>query len=180
MRGTLLVSSILSLKKRGHFEAYQALLSSKRKAEVLDTIGPIWIPVDVAMAHYRACDGLGLDATEIRAMGASVAESIQGSFLHSVLRTVREGGVTPLVVLGKLDRLFDRTFQGGGGAQVLQTGPKDARATLRGLPMAEMAYFRSAYVGVFETGLGLFARKLYARVTHLPLTLDLSFDLSWA
>jgi len=127
---------------------------AKRKAEVLDTIGPTWSPVDVAIAHYRAGDELGLDATEIRAMGASVAESIQGSFLLSVLRTVREGGVTPLVVLGKLDRLFDRTFQGGGRCAGVADRPEGRfQAAVRGLPMAEMAYFRNAYVGVFETGL---------------------------
>jgi hypothetical protein len=62
---------------------------------------------------------------------------------------------------------------------LLLLGPKDARVTLRGLPMAEFAYFRQACLGVFEVGVRMFSRRVYARVHHLPMTMDLSFELSW-
>ncbi len=179
LRGTLIVSSQLALRKRGHFEAYARALPSEVRDQVLEAMGPTWVPVDVAMAHYRTCEGLGLMAEEVKALGASVADSIQGTFLQSVVRTIRDGA-TPLVLLGKFDRLFERTFQGGGGVVVLLTGPKDARVTLRGLPMSEIPCFRDAYVGVFEAGIGIFARRAHARVNHLVgPNLELKFDLSW-
>jgi len=179
VRGTLLVSSLLSLRKRGHFEAYARALPRDVRDQVLEAIGPTWVPVEMVLAHYRACDALGLSAVEVKAMGASVADSIQGTFLHSVLRTIRDG-TTPLVLLGKFDRLFERTFQGGGGIHVVLTGPKDARVTLRGIPMAEIPYFREAYVGVFEAGVAIFARRAYGRVSNLVgPNLELKFDLSW-
>jgi hypothetical protein len=161
VRSTLLLSSIQSLRARGLFDRYAANLEAAHHTAVFEMVAGVWLPMDVALAHYRASDALGLSPEEQAGMGRDVNVRVQGSVLGLLARTARDAGVTPWVIMGSLGRLWDRVFDGGGGVEVRKTGPKDARAEVVGLPLLKVGYFRHAFRGVFKGGLEPICQRVY-------------------
>src|SRR4030095_11345767 len=127
---------------------------------ILNTLEPTWIPIEAALAHYHACEALELSEQEQLGMGTAVGDRLQGTFLSTIARTGKNLGATPWIILMNLDRLWDRTFQGGGCA-CYKLSPKDARCELLGLPLASVPYFRNAYRGVFLVAMNIFAQRAF-------------------
>src|SRR6478609_3254903 len=73
VRGTLLASSIQSLRSRGLFERYSAMLSHNYRDRVLNSVAGEWLDTEIALAHYSACDALGLSVEEQIAMRRDVS-----------------------------------------------------------------------------------------------------------
>jgi hypothetical protein len=180
VRSTLLLSSLQSLRTRGLFERYVAVIDEAHREAMLEAVAGAWLPMAVGIAHYRACDALELTAEEEAAIGRDVNLRVQGTVLDLVLRTARGAGVTPWAILGSLGKLWTRTFDGGGGVEVRKTGPKDARVELVGLPLLAVPYFRHAFRGVFQGGLAPFCQRAYVRESVEEAT-DASavFRLAW-
>ena len=51
----------------------------------------------------------------------------------------------------------------GGHGAVYQVGPKDMRVECHGCPLADIAYVRNGWAGMFESTLELLAKKVYVR-----------------
>jgi len=161
IRTTLLVSSLQSLRKRGAVDAYMRLLPAEHHMTINSMIAGQWLPIAVGLAHYDACQGLGISQPEVVAIGREVGDKIQGTFLATMVRMAGQVGATPWTALSFVGRLYDRLFQGGGGVTVIKLGPKDARVQFVGKPVARIPYYRMAMNGVFEVGLELFCKKAY-------------------
>jgi hypothetical protein len=163
VRGTLLASSLHILKDAGHYDAYLKRLPDEFHERVLYTLAMSWVPIDVAMAHYSACDALALDDAELNRIGLLVSTRYADSFLGTMLRTSRQAGLeAPWMALRAQTRIWDRVYI-GGSIGIYRTGPKDGISEKRGLPLAQIRYFRGTYLGWFQ-GLGdLFVKKLYLR-----------------
>lgn len=151
VRSTLLQSSLNSLRDAGHFDRYVALLDPVHKDAVLHTLAPTWLPVEVGVAHYGACDALKLDALQLRDIGERVGDRIQGTFLRTLTRGVRAMGVTPWTLLNHFDRLWGRLFQ-GGSVELTRTGPKDVTIEICGAVIPQFEYFRIGFSGVVRNG----------------------------
>ena len=82
VRSTLLASSLRSIRLRGRFDDYAKVLDPKYKEDVLSSVAGVWLPLEVAAAHYEACDRLGY-TPEPR---DSVYRPSVDVFLHSVCR----------------------------------------------------------------------------------------------
>lgn len=165
VRSTLLQSSLNALRNRGHYERYLGLLAPAQREIILGTLAPEWMPMETALAHYEACDGLGLGADELNQVGEDVGNRIQGTFIGTIVRKARTVGLTPWVPLMQFHRLWERLMQ-GGGVGLYQPGPKDARIEVRLLPLARYAYFRAAFCGVVASGIKLGAgRAVSVRVS---------------
>jgi len=162
VRSTLLSSSIATLKARGHYDRYLALLPEEHHEAVLLTLAPTWLDIEHGMAHYGACEALHLSPEEMLAIGNGVGERIQGTFLGSIARTARGMGADPWLALGRVDQLYGRLLR-GGGVRVVKVSPKDARIDIRNLPLLQYTYFRTAFIGVFRAAADLFARKSFTR-----------------
>ena len=180
VRGTLIVSSLNTLRVRGHFERYAALLPSGVRTEVLMAPAASWCPIDLAQTHYRACEALQLSDAERIEVGKAVGSKIQSSFVGTILRRARDFGTAdPWLLLAHLDRIWARMFEGGGTC-VLKTGPKDALVQVRGGVLMEIPYFREAFVGVLQSPAQVLSRSLYCRsrpyVTGSSL---MQFAISW-
>jgi hypothetical protein len=147
LRSTILASSVSSLRSRGHFDAYVALLDPAFRDAILKPNGPPWIPIEVAVAHYDACERLALGAEEMRLIGWSVGDRIHTMFMKAVAKGAQAVGVTPWTLLGNFQRLWARLLQNGSVA-VLRTGPKDGIVEVQGLPLARFEYFRVGFAGV--------------------------------
>ncbi len=162
VRGTLIASSILSLRAHGYYERYLELLPDAYRDRVVMAIAAEWLGVDVAMAHYTACEALGLSAQVQRAIGEEVGDRAQKTFFGFLIRSARTTGVTPWTAFTYVQRARERMYQ-GGDLCVVKLGPKEARVTCVGLPFARFPYFRNGFVGVQSAGLRLFATKVYVR-----------------
>jgi hypothetical protein len=166
VRSTLLLSSVQSLRAKGLFDRYATHLQPADKDALLNTVAGMWMPMSLGMSHYRACEALGLSLSDATQLGHDVGNRVQGSLLGVLMRAAKGSGVTPWTVLGQIGRLWDRTFQGGGGASLTKLGPKEARAELIGLPLMAVPYFRHAYRGAFIAALELFCEKVYVTEVH--------------
>ena len=151
VRSTLIQSSINSLRDAGHFDRYVELLDPAHREAVLHTLAPTWLPLEVGLAHYGACDALKLDSFQLRDIGERVGDRIQGTFLKTLTRGVRAVGITPWTLLNHFDRLWSRLFQ-GGSVELTRKGPKDVTIEIRGAVIPRFEYFRVGFCGVVRNG----------------------------
>jgi hypothetical protein len=181
IRTTLLVSSLQSLRRRGSFDTYMGLLPEEHHMTVNSMIAGQWVPMAVGVAHYEACQALGISQPEVVSIGREVGDKIHGTFLATMVRMAGQVGATPWTALSFVGRLYDRLFQGGGGATVIKLGPKDARVEFVGMPVARVPYYRMAMTGVFEVGTELFCRKAYVTDVAAECTDTLAVQhIAWA
>ena len=166
VRGTLLASSMQSLRSRGLFERYSALLPHSYRDRVLNSVAGEWLSTEIALAHYNTCDALGLSLEEQLGMGHDVSKRTHETFLGLIVKMARGMGVTPWVVFPKINSLYMRIFR-GGSIQITRLGPKDAKVQTIGLTPLGITYFRNAYLGMYEAGVGMFASNVQVR--PLPL-----------
>lgn len=163
VRSTLLASSIASLRRHDLFDRYVALLSHEHRDAVLSSVAGQWLPMPVGRAHYHACDQLGLTAAQQVQIGSEVSIKIHDTFLGVVIRTAKQAGVTPWIVLSRGHQMYSRLFDGGGGVRVIRYGPKEARADIVGIPLLSIPYFRNAMRGIYQAAIGLFCVQAYVQ-----------------
>jgi hypothetical protein len=159
-RSTWLSSSILTLRENGEFERYLSLLDPKYHEVVVSNVAGAWLPIDVAIAHYRACGALGLSKEEIAKRSLEVTRRVHKTVLELALRVARDAGASPWTIYSRLDRLWDRVWQ-GGGVSVTRIGPKDALIEVAGWRCAAEPYCRTAMPWVVTAVTELFCKKAF-------------------
>jgi hypothetical protein len=162
VRSTLIATSIQSLRTHGFLDRYTKLLHGAHRETLLTAVAGSWMPMEAALAHYRACDALRIDPRLQLAMGMDVGNRVHGTFLGVMLRTARTAGVTPWVALAHSAKLHGRLFAGGGGISVVELGPKDARVDLVGNELCDVDYFRTGVRGVYQAAVQLFCTSAYS------------------
>jgi hypothetical protein len=162
LRSTVLQSSLESLKDAGHFAAYRAALDPRWVGPVLSAVAGAWVEADAAMAHYKACDTLGLSADEQYQIGWAGGQKAKQTYLGTVVKLASGAGATnPWTLLGHIHRVWPRIYQ-GSGLHILRTGPKDVRIEVLGNPILyETRYYRSSWRGFAASLFELFTRKMY-------------------
>jgi hypothetical protein len=179
-RSTLLTTSLQSLRARGLYDRYTALLPAAHREAILTSVAGVWLPMAVGLAHYTTCDSLGLPAAEQFAIGQEVGDRVQGTLLGLVVRTAKTAGLTPWAGLSNSRRLYTRLLQ-GGSVRLVKLGPKEARIELVNNPLAATSHFRNGFRGVAVAGAELFCQKAYG--SELPkMTTPTSFAMriAWA
>jgi len=161
VRGTLLGSSLHALRERGLEAQYYERLPEEHREDMMALVAMSWVEVPLALAHYRTMQALISDPIEQRAAGMRVGDRIQKSYLSTVIAALRAtGAVTPRRLLARMPTIWARMFR-GGAVGVVDVGPKDVEVTATGVALFEVPYFRHGWEGVWESGLGLSARKVY-------------------
>jgi hypothetical protein len=180
VRSTVVGSSILSLRARGHEARYLAALPPEHRDTMLYTPAGVWIPTDAVMAHYAACDSLELPAHEIMEIGGNVARTTQKSILAGILRLAKEVGVTPWALYEGCDKYWARSFQ-GSAISITKLGPKEARFEVAGCVLCSSPYWRTGLRGLLSAVSEPFAKKVYLRdVAPLTSATSCGFRISWA
>ncbi|MGO9000310.1 MAG: hypothetical protein ACLQVI_43850 [Polyangiaceae bacterium] len=177
-RSTWLVSSLQTLRERGHFESYRRQLTAHHD-EILSALAGSWLPIAIARSHYEACDRLGLDIEEQLTMGRKVGNRAQGTILSSAVRAARGVGVTPWTIIPQFDRLYRRGANGGAAA-VFKLGPKEARVEFVGCELFDIDYFRNAFRGVLLNVGSLFCERQYIHDVPRRRRGEAIFKLQWA
>jgi hypothetical protein len=163
IRSTLITSSQASLRTRGLFGRYEALLSASHRHKLLNLVAGEWLLLDVAFAHYQACDALGLSVDEQVSIGKEVSLRVCETFLGLVVKAARGVGMTPWLLLSKGSTMHSRLCI-GGGLRVMKLGPKSARIELARMPHLTLAYVRHGVLGLYVGGVELLAGGVTARI----------------
>jgi hypothetical protein len=164
IRSTLLMSSQTTLRDVGLYDRYLS--------------APAWLPLSLGIAHYRACDQLGLSDEEAVAMAMRLAMNRQGSFLGIALNLARGVGVSPWTIAKQIPKMWARAFMGGaiGGTKL---GPKELRLEIAGWPFADIAWTRNALNGLTLGVLKLTCREAYVRTLPLEHSAAVAYQISW-
>jgi hypothetical protein len=179
-RSTWVTVSLATLRERGLFERYDAALDPAYREPILSTVPGVWLPLDVARAHYAACDTLELPDSELVDIGRSAVRRANATLLSFISRLAQGAGVTPWTVLGYTPRLWSVSNEGGCVA-VARLGPKEARIEVVGFPLAAFRYNRIAVRGIVLGCVELFCTR--AHVREIPSLCDsrsLGMRASWA
>lgn len=177
VRGSLVVSSLQTLREAGLFERYLACLPPEHHDTILFALASSWLPRDVVMTHYAACDAMHLDERELSMIAQRVCNRIMGTFVSTLLRGARPAGSNVAAyALPAYPRIYDRMLQ-GGRVKIHLTGMKDAVIETSGIAMFRYRYFRLGYASLVRgTGLMLtkvfHARELSATDTSTKLALS--------
>jgi hypothetical protein len=148
LKNLIIQSSLTQLKANGHYERYVSLIAPEVLEELLARMGPGWIPVELAMAHYQACEDLNLNGDETAAVGTSVGDRLQSATLVSRAKKVREDDFDVWGSYTQMYRMWARLYQ-GGSVQVVKLGPNAQLIEQRGFPMNRFRYFRQAQLAAF-------------------------------
>jgi hypothetical protein len=178
-RSTLLTSSLKSIQDRSLGDRYLAALPAHHHDAVRACIAGVWLPIELGLAHYEACDALGLSTQEQLAIGREVGLKIQGTFLGTMIKLAKGAGVTPWLCLGQYQRLWDRLMI-GGGVLVTKHGPKEARVEFPNMVFTRIPYFRTAFRGVNAASCELFCTRAYVEeIKKLCSHVSLGYRISW-
>jgi hypothetical protein len=181
VRSTLLSSSLESLRRRGLLDQYKTTVAPEYRELILSSVAGSWLPIDVGLAHYRACNSLVPDTDDQVAIGAEVSEKIHGTFVGVVVKMAHNAGVNPWTLLPKGNQIFGRLFRGGGGTRITKLGPKEARAEIAGLTLFGIPYFRHAIRGIYQAGIALFCTRVYIHeLAKLSTTDKVALHIAWA
>jgi hypothetical protein len=178
VRSTLITSSLRALEERKLTELYFKLLAKEHASEIRDAIAGVWLPVEVAIAHYRACDALGMTNSEQLEMGRRVGDKIQGTLLGTLVTVAKQAGVSPWTFLERLDRFYERLAVGGGVA-VTRLADKDALVDLYKVPLFDIPYFSTAWRGVIQGICDLFCTKAFVKPGRQTAE-KMTYSISWA
>ena len=162
VRSTVILGSIATLREAGQYAAWHTALDPAHRDTLLQAVAGVWLPLDVALAYYRACDSLGLSSDVVARLGGATFVRVQGTLLGTVLRMANGAGVTPWTILPQLQRFWDRAYQ-GGAIQITRHGPKDAHLAVARCALVESHYYRNALRGLTSSVLSLFCHKVYVQ-----------------
>jgi len=160
-------SGIASLRQAGLYDAYAATVSLEVREEIEQTVAGMWIPIETTIAHYLACDRLGLSSESAAKLGRSTFDRSKGLLLGAAVGLARGAGVTPCTLVPHLQRFWLRGFD-GGGVQAVQLGPKEVRIDVVASPILQSAYFRSALRGLTTALFELVTLKVYVHADPTP------------
>jgi hypothetical protein len=160
MKSTVLQASVNAVRTGPRGAAYLAKLAPAHKDALLTAIAGTWIPIDVAAAHYEACDAAGFTQDDAFANGGKTFDIAGHVIFGTVLKMARASGVTPWTLLEQLQRFWERGYDGGGIA-VSKLGPKEARVNVVRQKLFESPYYRGALRGLLGAALGLFCTRVY-------------------
>lgn len=141
VRNVFIQSSLAGLKANGFYDRYVELIDPAVLSELLSSLGPGWVPVELVSAHYEACDGLMLSQPELTKIGSQVGDRLQESVLISSAKRVREADFDLWDVMLSLHRMWARLYQ-GGSVQVVKLGPREKLIETRGFSLFRFHYYR--------------------------------------
>jgi hypothetical protein len=180
VRSTLIATSQRAIRTRGLFDRYLGYLEEAERNALETSVAGVWLPMHIAVAHYEACNELGLTHAEQLAIGHEVGDRVHGTFLGMMVRTAKTAGASPWTALNYSQKLFDRLFEGGGGICIVKHGPKEATAEIVGVALLRVPYFRNGFRGLYQAGLQLFCEKVYTTEVARRSSEDvLSVRISW-
>jgi hypothetical protein len=158
MRSTWVVASVSSLRQRGHYEPYLAHLGDQRD-RILSLVAGVWLPIEVARAHYKACEALRLSIEEQVDIGRGALLQAQ-HWVSPIVKLMSGAGATPWSFINYTGRIWRRAFDGGVIA-AYRLGPKEGQLEYAGCELLDIDYFRNGLRGVIDAFGSMFSTRHY-------------------
>lgn len=190
VKNALLQASLAQLKATGLYERYSALVAPGIPEQILNGLAMSWVPIELAVAHYSACESMMLATGQVSEVAAGVGEKLQGTSLVAAPKKAREStatspaanssGTTSTANLGTLYRVWARHYH-GGSVQIVRLGPSQMLIQQRGFVITQFRYFRQGLLAVtraqFEAiGLHVTSIKIDS---YSPSRDELSIYIAW-
>jgi hypothetical protein len=179
VRNTLLQLSLGQLRDRGHFELYSKHIDPNILQELSSNLAPSWVGIELAHAHYQACDAMDLTSDELGGLAQGVGGRIGET---SIIMAAKDRGdaFDLWAVLGQLHRAWKRVFQ-GGSVQIVKLGPTEELIELCGFSLNRHHYFRhgnlAAVAAAHETvGIRITSTRI---VRYDPAKHDVTMHVTW-
>jgi hypothetical protein len=178
IRSTAICSAILALRGHGLYDRYVEELEPRLRDAILPLSTGEWVPIELGVAHYDACDRLALEDDVIRQLGAEVGRRVIKNPLSVIVTLAHGVGAGPWTALSHVNRYREAAWRGSEMA-VWKLGPKEARVEWEGQPCARIRYFRIAFAGFMAPLLELFCQKAYVLVMGQPTPSRMQYRVSW-
>ncbi|MEY4508803.1 MAG: hypothetical protein RLZZ450_925 [Pseudomonadota bacterium] len=181
VKNRLLLASLDQLKKGGLYERYAAAVAPGVPEQIRASLAMNWAPVELALAHYQACDNMLLGAEAAQDIGARVGAHVQGTSLVSAAKKAQESRVELWAALPAIHRMWARYYQ-GGSAQIVKLGPMAMQVELRGYVLHKFRYFRNGQLAVVSASLTAVGTQLTsAKIASYSAGRDeLALRFTWA
>jgi hypothetical protein len=181
VRNVLVQASLSQLKIHGHYERYTRLIEPHLLEQLLSSLAPGWIPVELVLAHYEACENLGLGREDFEAMGEGVGDRVQDTMLISPAKKAREADFDLWQGVHALQRVWPRVFK-GGSVQVVKVGPRAMLVEELGFVLNRYQYYRQAHLAALRTTYGALGTRvtLVRVVSYHAGTDEMVVHVAWA
>jgi hypothetical protein len=167
VRSTLLIGSLATVDEAGYGAVYRQHVPEDALRTIESSVAGMWLPLEIARAHYLACEELGVSAESAATLGRSTLARTKTLLLGTAVAMARNAGVTPWTILTHAQRFWARGCDGGAFG-VVQKGPKEALIQLVDCPLVEIRYFRHGLRGLVTGILELVCRKAYLHDERVP------------
>lgn len=180
VRSTWLASSFRSVREIGRIDQYLVHLPREYHEHMLSSVPGLWLPIDVAIAHYEACNKLDLSNPQRIDIGIAATRHAHQSIIGVALRAAHASGLTPWAIIPQFHRIWQHAFV-GGAVSVHRLGPKEIRLEIVAWPCARVDYCRVATRGVLLGFIQLFCKCAYVHELPERRVVDtmLSFRIAW-
>jgi hypothetical protein len=147
VRRMLVHSSIAELGVLGVYDRYCENIQRGSLDRIKELIGPGWMPVELALEHYAACDKLQLRDDAIFQMGVRAGDKTGSALLVAGAQPrVEMKDRTPWPLLQAFARMGRRIYD-GASAQYTKTGLNSLQIEYYGNPLFSFHYYRVAHRG---------------------------------
>jgi hypothetical protein len=160
VRSTLLSASVQTVRLMGWEKRYFETLPPGLHGEIQTLPAGIWVPIDLAIAHYTACDQMGLSTDDMKSVGNAVALRTQKTFVGTLGSVAAGAGATPWHIFQQGHRIWGRIFDGGDHVGY-KAGPKDIDIVCMGCPLLRLKYFRTSMPAYYAALAGVLARSVH-------------------
>lgn len=179
VRGFVFSSGRKWFQERGMLDRYMGLLPPPVRERAFTLTALEWLPLDEAMACYRACDAMDLSYADQREVGGFVSSANNGPLIETIARLAGGLGVSPWVALKDLHKVWLRSNRGGAVA-VYKAGERSARIELWRVPLVSSSFFCTSMCGAIESGIRLFRKRASVSEVRDERTADsLTMTAAW-
>lgn len=147
VRRMLVHSSIAELGAHGLYDRYSEVIERGSLERIRELIGPGWMPVELALEHYSACDRLQLSDEAIHEAGTRAGDKMGGALLVAGAQPqVEMKDRSPWPLVQAFARMGRRIYD-GASAQYVKTASNSLRIEHQGNPLFAFHYYRVAHCG---------------------------------
>ena len=147
VRRMLVHSSIAELGVLGVYDRYCENIQRVSLDRIKELIGPGWMPVELALDHYTACDKLQLSDDAVFQMGVRAGDKTGSALLVAGAQPrVETKDRAPWPLLQAFARMGRRIYD-GASAQYAKIGPNTLLIEYVGNPLFAYHYYRVAHRG---------------------------------
>jgi|SoiMethySBSTD1v2_1073268.scaffolds.fasta_scaffold02406_21 hypothetical protein len=181
VRNTLLQASLSELRDAGYYERYARNIDPAILRELSSNLAPSWVSIDLADAHYQACDEMSLSTEELHGLGQAVGVRVRQTSIVVADNRTSNAPVDVWTIIGHLHRVWKRVYQ-GGSVQITRLGPRDELIELRGHTLYRHAYYRFASLAAITAAHEAVGARIELNriVRYDVMTHEIVYHLAWA